>query len=96
MNPTFESVSLDFTVTALPWTGTAQENQGNDAHKAEAGTVTSHSRGLHGYIGYNATRPPARSEYSAGMTRGCSRRGRPRGDGAPDAGVQTGFTWRTV
>ena len=67
MNPTFESVILVPTVTALLWTGTAPENQGNDAHKAEAGTVTLHSQGLHGYIGYSATRPPARSEYSAGM-----------------------------
>jgi len=39
----------------------------NGTHRPEAGTVTSHSRGLHGYIGYSATRPSARSEYSAGM-----------------------------
>ena len=32
-----------------------------------AGVVTAHSRGLHGYIGYSASRPPARAEYSAGM-----------------------------
>lgn len=31
------------------------------------GVVTAHSRGLHGYIGYRATRPEARSEFSAGM-----------------------------
>ncbi len=35
--------------------------------QAEAGKITSHSQGLHGYIGFSATRPPARSEYSAGM-----------------------------
>ncbi|MBZ0256620.1 hypothetical protein K8I31_11190 [bacterium] len=29
--------------------------------------ITSHSQGLHGYIGYRATRPPERSEYTAGM-----------------------------
>ncbi|HPM84972.1 MAG TPA: sulfatase-like hydrolase/transferase, partial [Candidatus Anammoximicrobium sp.] len=29
--------------------------------------VTLHSRGLHGYIGFSAARPPAQSEYSAGM-----------------------------
>lgn len=34
---------------------------------AGAGEVTSHSQGLHGYIGFSATRPPAQSEYSAGM-----------------------------
>ncbi len=67
MNPTFESVSLDLTVPVLPWTGTTQGKRDNNAHKAEAGTVTSHSRGLHGYIGYSATRPPAQSKYSAGM-----------------------------
>jgi hypothetical protein len=32
-----------------------------------AGPITPHHRGLHGYIGYSATRPPAQSEYSAGM-----------------------------
>jgi len=44
-----------------------QENPTEDAKKAEAGKVTAHSGGLHGYIGFSATRPPARSEYSAGM-----------------------------
>lgn len=29
--------------------------------------VTAHSQGLHGYIGFNATRPPAETEYGAGM-----------------------------
>ena len=29
--------------------------------------MTSHSNGLHGYIGFTATRPPEHSEYSAGM-----------------------------
>lgn len=33
----------------------------------EPGHVTAYSNGLHGYIGFSATRPPARSEYSAGM-----------------------------
>jgi hypothetical protein len=35
--------------------------------KTEAGKVTSHSQGLHGYIGFSATHPPAQSEYCAGM-----------------------------
>ncbi len=39
----------------------------NAPPKAEAGKVTAHSDGLHGYIGFSASRPPARSEYSAGM-----------------------------
>jgi len=38
-----------------------------DAAKTEAGKVSSHSDGLHGYIGFDATRPPSRSEYCAGM-----------------------------
>ncbi len=44
-----------------------QVAQPKDAPKAEAGKVTARSNGLHGYIGYSATRPPARSEYSSGM-----------------------------
>jgi len=35
--------------------------------ESPAGKVTAHSQGLHGYIGYSASRPPDRSEYSAGM-----------------------------
>jgi hypothetical protein len=31
------------------------------------GAITSHNRGLHGYIGFSASRPPSRSEYSMGM-----------------------------
>jgi hypothetical protein len=32
-----------------------------------SGQVRAHGRGLHGYIGFQATRPPARSDFSAGM-----------------------------
>ena len=49
------------------WPSAGQGNQTSDATKAEAAKVTAHSGGLHGYIGFSATRPPARSEYSAGM-----------------------------
>jgi len=38
-----------------------------EAGTAKAGQVTAHSQGLHGYIGFQAARPPAPSEYSAGM-----------------------------
>jgi hypothetical protein len=38
-----------------------------DLGATKAGNVTARSQGLHGYIGFSATRPPARSEYSAGM-----------------------------
>jgi hypothetical protein len=40
----------------------------NSPAKGEAGRVTAGSNGLHGYIGFRATRPPARSEFSAGMS----------------------------
>jgi len=54
-------------LTVLPWTCEGKGNNANDANKAEAGIVTAHSRGLHGYIGYSASRPPDRTNYSAGM-----------------------------
>ena len=44
-----------------------QDPPEKEARKSEYTKVTSHSEGLHGYIGFNATRPTARSEYSAGM-----------------------------
>jgi hypothetical protein len=37
------------------------------SEKVEAGKLTSESEGLHGYIGFSATLPPTRSEFSAGM-----------------------------
>ncbi|MBP7936460.1 MAG: hypothetical protein KA354_17615 [Phycisphaerae bacterium] len=45
----------------------AQETQVQDAAAPKAGKVIARSDGLHGYIGFDADRPPARSEYSAGM-----------------------------
>jgi len=45
----------------------SQETSANNAKKNPVGVVTSHHRGLHGYIGYNASRPHDRAEYSAGM-----------------------------
>jgi hypothetical protein len=44
-----------------------QENQTSAAGKAAVGRVIATSSGLHGYIGFSASRPPAKSEYSAGM-----------------------------
>jgi hypothetical protein len=49
----------------VSWTGAGAETK--DAGKVQTGRVTAHSGGLHGYIGFSATRPPAQSEYSAGM-----------------------------
>jgi len=50
----------------LPCTCEGKENAAN-GEEAKAGVVTTHSRGLHGYIGYSASRPTDRVEYSAGM-----------------------------
>lgn len=41
--------------------------QDDNAAKKEPGVVKAHSRGLHGYISYNADRPADRSSYSYGM-----------------------------
>ncbi|MHC4206562.1 MAG: hypothetical protein ACYSTT_18070 [Planctomycetota bacterium] len=56
------SLPIILVLTVLLWDG---EVNGKDAN--EAGVITTHSRGLHGYIGYSASRPPDRSVYSAGM-----------------------------
>lgn len=39
----------------------------NDEPPPPPGTVRLRSDGLHGYIGFTASRPPAKSEYAAGM-----------------------------
>ncbi len=56
-----------FGMALLAWNCAAQENQANDVETAGTAKVTAHSDGLHGYIGFSATRPPAQSEFSAGM-----------------------------
>jgi hypothetical protein len=38
-----------------------------DPQDRRTGVVTANDRGLHGYISFTAERPPARSEFSAGM-----------------------------
>ena len=45
----------------------AQDSQTADTTKSEAGQVTSHSRGLHGYIGFGHEQLPPQSAYYAGM-----------------------------
>src|SRR6185437_8431170 len=40
----------------------------NSPAEPQAGKIKSGSNGLHGYIGFNASRPPAGSEYTAGMS----------------------------
>ena len=56
-----------FSLAVLSLSSAGQVTYAAETGKAEAGKVTASSRGLHGYIGYSATRPPAQSEYSAGM-----------------------------
>jgi len=58
---------LHFILVLLATNPAAAANQDIAPKKTEPGRVTSHSRGLHGYIGYSASRPPAKSEFSAGM-----------------------------
>jgi hypothetical protein len=48
------------------WTFQGQENAAGQ-EQIRAGVVTSSSQGLHGYIGYSATRPSDSAEYGAGM-----------------------------
>lgn len=56
------------TLSALAWLPTASGQPATSpASGPRPGTVTAHSQGLHGYIGYRATRPGDRSEFSAGM-----------------------------
>jgi hypothetical protein len=58
------TLAIVLVVGAGPWVCEGKEG---DANRAEAGTVKLHWQGLHGYIGFSASRPPARSDYSAGM-----------------------------
>jgi hypothetical protein len=57
----FSSLALLFVACAAP------QMNAEDAPKVEGGPVTEHSGGLHGYIGFDAERPPAKSAFSAGM-----------------------------
>ncbi len=51
----------------LPSTNDGGGKQAKDADAKQANVVTTHSRGLHGYISYSTSRPPAHSDYGAGM-----------------------------
>jgi hypothetical protein len=61
------SSSLIVSLALLSLTGAAQDSPPNEASKSETGRVTSHSQGLHGYIGFSHDRPPVGSGYNAGM-----------------------------
>jgi hypothetical protein len=61
-----KSLFIILAVLVVPYMCVANEPAANKPN-TKAGVVTSHSRGLHGYIGYSASRPPDRVTYSAGM-----------------------------
>jgi len=60
------SLLIILAFVVLPWTCEAEEDATNK-NNVKAGVVTAHSQGLHGYIGFSASRPPDRAHYSAGM-----------------------------
>jgi len=51
----------------VSWLSAGQEAQSNDQANSGAASVTVHSDGLHGYIGFRHEHPPPQSPYSAGM-----------------------------
>ena len=55
--------SVLLAVMCLPCVG----QEAKDGKNAEVGMVREQSEGLFGYIGYNASRPPANSEFNVGM-----------------------------
>jgi len=63
---TMKSLSLLLTLPILAWRCAAQENEPK-LPAPEPGKVTSHSQGLHGYIGFGHERLPPESAYTAGM-----------------------------
>ena len=51
----------------LAWGCAGQDQRPKEEPKSEAGKVTAHSDGLHGYIGFGHEKLPSQSAYSAGM-----------------------------
>lgn len=54
-------------IALLAWSCAAQDTSSNATKPAGAGNVTSHSQGLHGYLGFGHEKLPADGGYSAGM-----------------------------
>jgi hypothetical protein len=54
-------------VVLLSWNRSGLATESKAPTETEAGKVTAHSQGLHGYIGFSAPRPAEQSEYSAGI-----------------------------
>ncbi len=61
------SLLVILALVIVPWSCQGQQNDSDKAGESQAGVVISSSNGLHGYISYNATRPPDRAAYSSGM-----------------------------
>jgi hypothetical protein len=61
------SRSLISVLAVSAWMLGAAQQPGPTDRKAAPGQVTLNSEGLHGYISFSASHPPARSEFSAGM-----------------------------
>ena len=59
--------SIIVSLALLSSAAAAQNSQPKEASKSEAGRVTSHSQGLHGYIGFGHEKLPPESAYTAGM-----------------------------
>ena len=62
LNHTFVAI-----VALIAWRCAAQSPSTGVRQKADGGNVTSHSEGLHGYIGFEREPPPTDGGYSAGM-----------------------------
>jgi hypothetical protein len=61
------SLFMVLILALLPAPNDGGGKQAKDADAKQASVVTTHSRGLHGYISYSTSRPPAHSDYGAGM-----------------------------
>ena len=59
--------SLLIVLLVLAGPSVSQEPLSDNARKNPVGVVTRHHRGLHGYIGYDASLPEDRAEFSAGV-----------------------------
>ena len=60
-------LSSTLVIILLIGTCAVEQTQAQGSRKDGPGNVTAHSRGLHGYIGYSASRPTDRSEFGMGM-----------------------------
>ncbi len=56
-----------FIIVIVFLSGTCSAQYVKEATTVEGGKITAHSQGLHGYISFNASRPPAAAEFGAGM-----------------------------